>query len=165
MGFEWRQCCLGSLCSFILYQSNFQSISSCGTHKLITNILRHTIKYIIYFCWSDENKYSFDSFTWDSYCYVDYCYFLKFLLLFNYSYMPLFFLFDNPREKKRSVPLTKQSGTACFKTSCNTPECFLQHTSWKSLWYHVASHVKLTSTHRDTYQNGHYSIAYKSENL
>ena len=38
------------------------------------------------------------------------------------------FLFDNQREK-RSVPLTKQSGIACFKNSCGIPVYLPRHTS------------------------------------
>ena len=51
----------------------FPAFSSHGAHKLITNILHHTKKYI--FCQSDKKKrYNFDLFTSDSYC-VGCCHF------------------------------------------------------------------------------------------
>ena len=51
-----------------VYSSDFQPFSPHGTHKLITNILRHTKKY---FCQPDKKiRYNFDSLTWDSYCVI-----------------------------------------------------------------------------------------------
>ena len=49
----------------IPYNSDFQPVSSHGTHKLITPILRHTKKWI--FCRSDK-KNNFDLFTLDGSC-------------------------------------------------------------------------------------------------
>ena len=82
---------------------DFQPFSSHGTHKLITKILRHT-KIDIFF--ADLTK--------------------KIGIIFIHSQQTaivltaVVFLFDSLREK-RSVPLTKQSGIACFKNSCSTP--------------------------------------------
>ena len=73
------------------------------THRLITKILRHTKRYI--FCQPDKiNRYDFDSLT----------------LMTIVVLAVVIFWFDNLREK-RSGPLTKLPGTACFKNSWGTP--------------------------------------------
>lgn len=74
---------------------------SC-THKLITRILWHTKIYIS--CWSDKKTG---------------------IMLIHSHYITIVlavaicFLFDNMKEK-RSVPLSKLSGIACFKNCCGT---------------------------------------------
>ena len=53
--------------------------------------------------------HNFDSFTLNGYCCVGQHH----------------VLFDSLRE---SVPLTKQSGTACFRDACSASVCLAQHT-------------------------------------
>ena len=81
----------------------FQPFSFHGPHKLITTILQHNKN--IFFADLTKIQVNFDSFTPNDYCCVDRCHFL---------------LLDNLREK-RSAPLTKQSGIACFKNPCSAP--------------------------------------------
>ena len=90
---------------------------SHGTHKLITKILQHTRKYT--FCRSDKKK--------------------KGIILIHSRpvaivvWAVVIFLFGNLKEK-RSLPLTKWSGTARFKHFCGAPVRLLRHAAgWKSL--------------------------------
>ena len=53
----------------------FQPFSSYGTHKLITIILWHTKKYLIFFADLMKKRYNCDSFTVNGYCCVDCCHF------------------------------------------------------------------------------------------
>ena len=73
--------------------------------QLITKILWHTKKHIIFF--ANLTK-KIDSILVHSH-------WMAIVVL-----AVVIFLFDNLREK-RSVPLTKQSGIACFQSSCSVP--------------------------------------------
>ena len=88
------------------YDSDFQPVSSHGTHKLITKIPQHAGK---------KNKNMFLA------------HLSKIgIILIHSHWMPIgvlavvIFYFDNLREKM-SVPLTKKSGITCFKDSHSTP--------------------------------------------
>ena len=111
------------MCIIISCTSNFQPFSSHGTHKLLK--FCSTPKTVLYFCWSDKN--------------------IGIILIHSHRMLflcwPLsFFLFNNLRGK-RSVPLTRYSGIACFKK-------ILWQSSWKSLSYtiiFITSQTLLTS--------------------
>ena len=63
-----------------MYCSDFQPLSSHGTHELYTKIWQCTKKYI--FADLTKNGYNFDSFTPDIYCYVGCCHFKKYFFKF-----------------------------------------------------------------------------------
>ena len=87
-----------------LYISTFQPFPPHGTHQVITKILWHSKKYIIFLpVW--QKRYDFDSFTPDSFCCV-------------LAVVIIFFIWQS--RERRSVPLSKQSGIACLKNSCST---------------------------------------------
>ena len=100
--------------------SDFQPFSSHGTRKLITKVLWHTKTYVFY-CPSEKK--------------------IGIILIHSHQMAivvlaVVIFWFDNLREK-RSVPLTKQSGIACFQilvahglktAALRCPDCLLSNT-------------------------------------